>query len=129
MINILYKKISSVFFKILFFIFTFLPIKILGDGPMEYVLLEPDVFGEEIKQASSMANFLNEAFKFGLAIATALSVVEIVWGGVEIMLSESPFARTNGKERITNAIYGLLLALFSWLILYTINPQILEINF
>ena len=70
--------------------------------------------------------FLSQAFSFGLAIAAALAVIMIVYGGVEIMLSESVFKKDDGKKKIKDAIYGLLLALVSWLILYTINPEILN---
>lgn len=76
--------------------------------------------------AGDLGAFLSQAFQFGLAIAAALAVIMIVWGGVEIMLSESVFSKDDGKKKIKDAIWGLLLALVSWLILYTINPQILN---
>ena len=100
-----------------------LPIKLLA---MEYQPLEAEAFGNTITNTSSLGDFLSKVFSFGLAIAAALAVIMIIWGGVEIMLSESPFGKTNGKEKIWNAIWGLVLALFSWLILYTINPEILN---
>jgi hypothetical protein len=93
---------------------------------LEYKLLEPEAFGTKITTATSLGDFLSQAFQFGLAIAAALAVVMIVWGGVEIMLSETPFGKSSGKEKIWDAIWGLGLALVSWLILYTINPDILN---
>jgi hypothetical protein len=50
----------------------------------------------------------------------------IVWGGLEIMLSESVFNKEAGKKKINEALLGLGLALVSWLILYIINPEILN---
>jgi len=93
-----------------------------------YVALEPDVFSGFTGSANTndLGQFLSEAFQFGLAIAAALAVIMIVWGGVEVMLSESVFKKTNGRQRVWDAIWGLLLALVSWLILYTINPTILN---
>jgi hypothetical protein len=76
--------------------------------------------------ADQLGQFLSQAFQFGLALAAALAVIMIVWGGVEKMLSESVFKKDAGKKKIEDAIYGLLLALVSWLILYTINPDILN---
>lgn len=97
----------------------------------DYVPLESGVFdaftGEST--AGNLGKFLSQVFEFGLAIAAALAVIMIVWGGVEIMLSESVFNKTAGKEKVRNAILGLLLALVSWLILYIINPQILDWSF
>jgi hypothetical protein len=92
-----------------------------------YTKLEPDAFSGFVDSGGTdLAQFLAQAFQFGLAIAAALAVIMIVWGGVEVMLSESVFNKDNGKKKIKDAIYGLLLALVSWLILYTINPEILN---
>ncbi len=96
---------------------------------LQYKPLEPDAFGSisgPLTETTSLTTFLTEAFNLGLAICAALAVVMIVWGGVEYMLSESLFSKEEGKKKIRNAIYGLLLAVFSWLILYIINPSILD---
>jgi hypothetical protein len=95
---------------------------------LTYEPLEKEAFGELTATAGSdqLVQFLSQAFSFGLAVAAALAVIMIVWGGVEIMLSESVFKKDDGKKKIKDAIYGLLLALVSWLILYTINPKILD---
>ena len=94
---------------------------------MTYQPLEPTAFSSiPMDSTTSLGQFLAQAFQFGLALAAALAVIMIVWGGVEIMISEGPFGKTNGKEKIKDAIYGLILALVSWLILYTINPDILN---
>jgi len=103
------------------------PIKSLAVA-LEYHPLEPgalDAFGAT-NTKGDLTLFLQEAFAFGLAVAAALAVIMIVWGGVEIMLSESVFKKEDGKAKIKDAIYGLLLALVSWLILYIINPKILD---
>lgn len=95
---------------------------------LEYTPLEPNAFGgaEPLTESTTLTTFLTEAFNLGLAICAALAVVMIVWGGVEYMLSESLFSKEEGRKKIRNAIYGLLLAVFSWLILYIINPSILD---
>ena len=81
-----------------------------------------------ISAGSSFSDFLNAAFKIGLAVAATLAVVMIVIGGFEYMGRESIFAKTEGRERIQNAVIGLLIALLIWLILYTINPNLLNFN-
>jgi len=95
---------------------------------IKYKPLEPDAFGgaKPLTESTTLTGFLSEAFNLGLAICAALAVVMIVWGGVEYMLSESLFSKEEGRKKIRNAIYGLLLAVFSWLILYIINPSILD---
>lgn len=78
---------------------------------------------------NNLSSFLQAAFQFGLAMAAVLSVIMIIWGGVEIMLSESIFNKEAGRKKIQDAIWGLVLALTAWLILNTINPQILNWSF
>jgi uncharacterized membrane protein len=95
-------------------------------GKLTYCALEGKAFGGINTNTTSLGGFLSQAFSFGLAIAAALAVIMIVWGGVEIMLSESVTKKDDGKSRISGAIWGLLLALTSYLILYTINPDILN---
>jgi len=93
---------------------------------MTYQALEPNAFGTELTNTTSLGGFLAQAFSLGLALAAALAVIMIVWGGVEYMLSESFISKGDGKKKIMDALTGLLLALVSWLILFTINPEILN---
>jgi hypothetical protein len=121
------KKIYLLPFGVFFWQLLTLPIKSLATTT--YTLLEPAAFtgftSTAGSGASQLGQFLSQAFQFGLAIAAALAVIMIVWGGVKIMLTESVFEKDDGKKKIQDAIWGLLLALVSWLILYTINPNIL----
>lgn len=81
-----------------------------------------------VTDTGSFNTFLNGAFKLGLAIAVTLAVVMITIGGFQYMASESIFAKGAGRERIQNALIGLLIALLIWLILFTINPRLLEFD-
>lgn len=71
--------------------------------------------------------YLNVLIKLFLGIAGVLAVVMIVWGGIQYMTSELASSKEEGKKSITNAILGLLLALGAWLILNTINPDLLNV--
>ncbi len=127
------KKITFFSLSLLLWQFLVLPIKSFAADaiPLKYHPLENGVFddfttGVNVTAGDQLGTFLGQAFQFGLAIAAALAVVMIVWGGVEIMLSESVFKKEDGKKKVQDAIWGLVLALVSWLILYTINPDILN---
>jgi hypothetical protein len=52
----------------------------------------------------------------------------ILLGGVQYMTSEAMGSKEAGKEKIKNALWGLRLAIISWLILSTINPDLLNIS-
>lgn len=81
-----------------------------------------------VTSATSFSGFLNAAFRIGLALAATLAVVMITIGGLEYMTTDSISGKSEGRERIQNAVIGLLIALLIWLILYTINPNLLNFN-
>jgi hypothetical protein len=94
-----------------------------GEG--SYTLLEtlPTGVGEPTT-SPTFSGYLSWLFRFALAAAAFLAVLYIVLGGMAIMLEGGSFAaQTKGRDMISNAIWGLILALMSWLILYTINPS------
>jgi lipoprotein-anchoring transpeptidase ErfK/SrfK len=71
--------------------------------------------------------YLNIMIKLFLGICGVLAVIMIVMGGIQYMTSELVSSKEEGKKSITNAIFGLLLALGAYLILNTINPNLLNI--
>ena len=72
-----------------------------------------------------IGEYLNLMIGIIIGIAAVMAVVMIVIGGIEYMTSELISNKESGKERITHAIFGLVLALCAWTLLYTINPNIL----
>ena len=75
---------------------------------------------------NSIGGYLNLMIKIFIGICAVLAVVMIVMGGVEYMTSELIGNKEAGKNKIRNAIFGLLLALGAWTILNQINPKILN---
>lgn len=123
--NFLNKQISLLPLGVMLWQFLIMPIKSFA---LTYQPLEPAAFSSfgNSNTTGDLGTFLSQAFSFGLALAAGLAVIMIVWGGVKIMLTESVFEKDDGKKKIWDAIWGLGLALVSWLILYTINPNILN---
>ena len=52
----------------------------------------------------------------------------IIWGGLEISTQDSISKQGAGRERITQAIYGLILVLSPVLVFSIINPRILNLS-
>lgn len=94
-----------------------------------YVSISGIDFDEEGISDGGIMGILNLAFIWGIRIVIALALVFIVIGAVQYMTTDAIYDKKEGKERITAAIGGLILALVSWLILQTINPDILSSNF
>ena len=63
----------------------------------------------------------------GLSIIFA--VIMIVIGGIEYVAAAVPSAKSEGKKKIIGAISGLLIAIFSYLLLITINPDLISVGF
>lgn len=74
----------------------------------------------------NVGDYLQLMFSWGIGIAIILSIITLIVAGLKYMTIESVTGKSNAKEKIQAAIVGLLLALSSWLILNTINPQILN---
>lgn len=81
-----------------------------------------------ILDTSSLSAYIATLFQFGVGMAGVLAVLMIIWGGVEYMTTEAFTGKSEARGRIQNALYGLLLALASYTILFTINPQIVDLN-
>ncbi len=102
------------------------------EGAGEYCLLEPIPFGDgnlpfsKIDSGTGLGEYLQTLFKILLGIIGVLAVVMIIVGGVQYMTTDAIGGKENGKETVTNALGGLILALGSWLILNTINPDLVS---
>ncbi len=72
--------------------------------------------------------FLKMLYRWGISITVVLSIIYIILGGIQYMTTDSISNKSDGKERIKGALLGLILALSSYLILHTINPQLLDLS-
>ncbi len=92
--------------------------------PYELLVPLPGI-GEKLE--GGLTQYIGWLFNFALTAAAFLAVLMIVIGGIQIVVGgASESARKNGKDRIWAAIWGLLLAICAWLILYTINPDMVK---
>jgi hypothetical protein len=78
---------------------------------------------------SSFPALLGELFTWGVMIAGVLAVVFIALAGFQYMITSSFTQKINLKKRLTDIFLGLGLALATFLILNTINPQLLTVSF
>ncbi len=77
-------------------------------------------------EQTGLKEILNFIFTWGIRVAVLLALIMIIFGGVEYMTSDAVFNKEDGIHKINAAIIGLILTLSAWLILYTINPRIVE---
>jgi hypothetical protein len=73
-----------------------------------------------------LSQFISYAYKFMLALAVVLAVFMITVGGFEYMLSGAANTKSDALKKIQDAVWGLLLALVAYLLLYTIDPNLVS---
>lgn len=95
-----------------------------------YKLLQKLPTSEGLKGEMNLSDYFTWLFHFALVAAAFLAVLKIVIGGLQIIMGgASETARTKGKEMIEMALWGLLLAVSSVLILTAINPDLVKKGF
>ena len=107
---------------------TFLPEAAQQTEPLAYKLLVPEVPGSAVNpDDAEICSYLGAMFLLLMIVCAVLSVIVIVIAGTQMVIgASSPGARSDAKDRLTNAIIGLFIALLSYVVLYSINPKILD---
>jgi len=88
-----------------------------------YTLLAP-IGNFKTFSSNNIGEYLNTMFRLAIGLCAALAVVMIIFSGVQYMGSESIFGKTEAKSKVFSAVLGLLIALGSWVLLNTINPDL-----
>ncbi|MGB7957564.1 MAG: pilin [Minisyncoccia bacterium] len=82
-----------------------------------------------VTPTTSPGTFVESFYVFALMIGGVLAFGAVVYGGVLYAISAgNPGKQSEGKEWIKSAIYGLLLLAGAYLVLYTINPNLVNLN-
>ncbi len=96
--------------------------------PITYTLQSPPEGITTVGGDNPFGDYLAGAIPFILRLAAVLAVVKIVIGGFEYAVSEAITSKQEAREDITQAVLGLLLALLSYLVLNTINPDLVQLK-
>ena len=118
------KKILVIIFLASFLFTNF----VLAQGYKISVSLPGAPKGTEVRDPSEYISIL---FKAGLAIAGVLALVFLLYGAILYTISSSRGnveGEAEAKERIYSVFLGLGLLLLSYLILYTINPDLVKLK-
>jgi hypothetical protein len=78
---------------------------------------------------NDFVGYMLQAYQFGIGIVGIIAVGMIVYGGILIAWNtESIDKRGKGREMITSALTGIAVLFGSYLILNTINPELVKFN-
>ncbi len=100
------------------------PIPLMGaDGrPTEKISLD------SANPESILKTYIPGVIKLTIALAGALAVLMIVIGGFQYITTASGVVKASTKGTITNALTGLMLAIGAWVILNTLNPNLVKFD-
>jgi dolichyl-phosphate-mannose--protein O-mannosyl transferase len=74
-------------------------------------------------------DLINYIYKFALGICGVTALVSIVYGGAQYAFSAGNSSKAeDAKDRITQALLGIVILLFAVLILRTINPDLINLT-
>jgi len=81
--------------------------------------------GTSISGCTTVTGMVKYFYEWGIALGGLATFFALVMGGFQYLTSMGEPAKiTEAKNRISSAIFGLVLLLGSWLILNTINPEL-----
>ncbi|MFM7088779.1 MAG: pilin, partial [Candidatus Paceibacterota bacterium] len=100
-----------------------------GSTKTNYVLLEPigDFTAFNTTDSCPFVVYLNKVIEIFLGICAVLAMLMIIMGGFKYITSELPSFKQDGKEEITNALIGFVIALAAYALLNTLNPKLLNL--
>lgn len=85
--------------------------------------------GTPINAEQDLPTYIANIYKFGVGIVAILAVVVIMWGGlIWITAGGNTGQIDNAKQWISGAVLGLFIALTSYVILNTVNPQLTNLS-
>lgn len=120
-------KIFSLTLLILF-IFIFLAVVWVNADGYEIQVEIPGGLTKGTK-VENIGDYIRGIFKFGLIAIGLVAFGAIVVGAIQYTVSAGNESQTKeGKDRILHGIYGVVLLLLSFLILNTINPDIVSLR-
>ncbi len=89
-------------------------------------MLEPGAFKDV--NPSTLSGFISGLFNLLIAVAVVLAVLMIIIGGFQYMTTDSWQKKSDGLQKVKDAFIGLGMALLAYLILWTINPCLVEFS-
>ena len=103
----------------------FLAVAPLALAQTRYNLLAPL---PTVSNNPTFAEYMPGLIRFLVLFSVVAAVVMIAIGGLMYALSEAIESQKSARTMISDALFGLAIALLSYLILYTINPDLVNLK-
>lgn len=101
-------------------------------GNLSYTPLEPipgfTGSNSDLIKPGGLATVINLIFKILITAGALAAVLSLTIGGIQYMISEAVPNKKAGLTRARASVFAIVLIASIWLILNTINPQLLNFN-
>ncbi|MDB5254097.1 MAG: seg [Parcubacteria group bacterium] len=97
-------------------------------GADGYCLLAPIPIVSDASGKASIVSYIPGMYKLLIGLAGVLAVLKLIFAGIKYMSTDAFSGKESSKDDIQNALIGLLMAFSAWIILYTVNPKLVEFN-
>ncbi len=89
----------------------------------------PNIPGGQLPVGQELPSYINYLFIFGLSLIAFLALAQMMVGGLTYILAAGNVAKVeDAKDTIKQALIGLGLLLVSYLLLNTINPDLVNLR-
>src|SRR3989338_225641 len=120
--------------KILFFlasVFILLPSAAFAQatGQIDFTNVVPDIANPQGTGGAGFIGWIQNFYQFSLIAGVFLAVGVIVWAGLRYALAAgNPSGQSDARDQILQALLGLILLFGAYLILFTINPNLINLS-
>lgn len=82
------------------------------------------IYRDGVLEINFLAQYIAGIYRWLIGVAAVFAIIMIMVGGIQYMISAGGKEAKGGLERINNALIGFVILLGSYLLLYTVNPQL-----
>jgi len=117
------KKKTIIILAVIYFIFL-IGFNVSADYKIDVSIPKGADEGTEV----GLKDYIRYLYLFGLGAVGVLALIFLIIGGFLYMFSDTVTSKDKAREYISGALIGLVLGLGAYLILKTINPDLVKIN-
>ena len=80
------------------------------------------------KSVVNFADYVGVVYQYLMGFSMTVAIVLLMIGGLRYVIGAGSGDITKAKKMMTNAVEGFVLLMFAYVILYTVNPQLLKLQ-
>jgi len=96
---------------------------------VDFTNVVPDIASPQVTGGAGFIGWIQSFYQFSLIAGVFLAVGVIAWAGLRYALAAgNPSGQSDARDQILQALLGLILLFGAYLILFTINPNLVNLS-